>query len=714
MHDIKLHRWSRIPDYMDATEMQTGQLRFDDDACLRCDICGFICPARSILRDSGPAAWRKGLPYLRLAASGITNCVSCGCCAAACPNDAIQIARGFNPGYFFQRLSQSSDLAPPRFYPPAEDSGNAAGRQQSIPSEDCVGIAKKDRKTRLRQGARKLQLLGKAGSAAFRLLREEAGRIGWRPALAALRSGNIVDMSWSDLLEERSSRMPDKPCLLYGDERYTYRQMNARANQAAHFLMSLGGMRGRGLGIFMRNSPRFLDLFFGAQKIGMYIVPINPEARGDGLAYVIRHSDIDILALDAELLTYLDAAATAVEPLAHIIVNDVESEASGIALPETAQLLSRAYSEMPDANPGVGAEKSGMCMIMYTSGTTGPPKGVVYRYGRTNVKRISFLAYLLLRESDVYYTALALCHGNALLMTVTMSMAVGGTIVLARKFSASRFWSDIRQYDVTVFNTIGSIIPILLKQPENVLDRRNKVRFVLSAACPADMWERFEQRFGIRIYEGYGAVDGGGKGIMNLGTAPVGSLGKPSGGFGRDIRLLDENGRDVPDGMPGELVFKMENRASGVEYYKNESASNDKVRDGWLYTGDLVRRDKAGFLYFVGRNTESMRKGGENVSAYEVEHVIMQHPGVEEAAVFAVPSELAEDEIMAVIKPVDGHKIDPPELRAFLSGKLARYAVPRYIRLVTDLPKTNSHRVIKKQLETEGVTADTFDAQQPA
>jgi crotonobetaine/carnitine-CoA ligase len=295
-------------------------------------------------------------------------------------------------------------------------------------------------------------------------------------------------------------------------------------------------------------------------------------------------------------------------------------------------------------------------------------------------------------------------------MTLTMTMAIKGTIALSRKFSAGRFWEDIRRYHVTLFNTIGSIIPILMKQPEKDTDAKNKVRFVLSAACPAEMWEAFENRFGVTLYEGYGAVDGGGKGILNLGTAPVGSLGKPSGALGKNLRIIDENGLDTPIGVPGELIFKMEDRKSHVEYYKNENASKEKVRDGWLYTGDLVRKDDEGYLYFVGRNTESMRKGGENVSAYEVEHVIMKHPAVEEVAVYAVPSEMAEDEIMAAITLVPGKKLIPEELNTFLSDKLAKYAIPRFIRVVDEFPKTNSHRIIKGELEKAGVTDDTYDS----
>ncbi len=385
----------------------------------------------------------------------------------------------------------------------------------------------------------------------------------------------------------------------------------------------------------------------------------------------------------------------------------MEREVSGLEPGEQMKKLSTAYAEASSSNPKVGYNKSDICMLMYTSGTTGPPKGVVYRYYNTSVKLITFLASIFLKRNDVYYTAYPLCHGNALLTTVTMAMGAGATVALERKFSASRFWDDIRKYKVTIFNTIGSIIPILIKQPERDIDRQHNVRVVVSAGCPADMWKPFERRFGVTLYESYAAIDGGGKAILNFGTAPIGSLGKPPK-FNK-YRLIDESGQDVPLGVPGELVFKVSGTGSKVEYYKNPEASRKKCLQGLLHTGDLVKKDRKGYLYFVGRKTDSMRKGGENISAYEVENAIMDHSAIEEVAVYPVPSELAEDEIMAAIKRVQGKSITANELWDFLDDKLARYAVPRYIRFVDDFPKTSSHRIIKRKLENQGITSDALD-----
>ncbi|OQC54695.1 MAG: Long-chain-fatty-acid--CoA ligase FadD17 [Deltaproteobacteria bacterium ADurb.Bin022] len=258
------------------------------------------------------------------------------------------------------------------------------------------------------------------------------------------------------------------------------------------------------------------------------------------------------------------------------------------------------------------------------------------------------------------------------------------------------------------------MIPILMKQPEKPSDRQHNVRFIISAACPADLWEKFEKRFGLTIYETYGAVDGGGKIILNLGTAPVGSIGKPP--MKVRYRLVDANMHDVPDGTPGELVFPVSNKksTSSVEYYKNEKASAEKMNGDYIFTGDLIRRDTEGFLYFIGRNTESMRIKGENVSAFEVEQAIQKHSNVLEAAVYAVPSELAEDDIMASITLVEGMTLKETELIEYLRENLPKFAVPRYVKIVPELPKTETHRVKKKELEALKVVTGTWDENKKA
>jgi crotonobetaine/carnitine-CoA ligase len=279
-------------------------------------------------------------------------------------------------------------------------------------------------------------------------------------------------------------------------------------------------------------------------------------------------------------------------------------------------------------------------------------------------------------------------------------------MALSRRFSASRFWDEIRRTKVTTFNALGAMIPILMKQPERPNDTDNCVRMVFSAACPASVWAAFEKRFGTYIVEGYGAVDGGGFMIMNFGNAPKGSLGKPTS----PIRIVDDDGNEVPVGQPGELLFEIDDaKRRRVEYYKNEEASNAKIEGGWLRTGDLVYSDEEGNLYFVDRKTDSLRRRGENISSWEVEREIDSHEAVLESAVFGVPSELGEHDVMAIVVLKEGQTLTPEQLLTHCEERMAKFMVPRYIEFRDSLPKTGTHRVQKGALKREGVGPNTWD-----
>lgn len=520
------------------------------------------------------------------------------------------------------------------------------------------------------------------------------------------------DVSHAGLLEEKAAKHGDRPFLNYYGRRYTYAEMEADANRVANYLQGLGAGPGNAVAIMMKNSPRWLNVFFGAQKLGMCAVPVNIALRGNQLAHIFNHSGARYVCIDHDLLQFYDRVKDDLHTPPAIIIN-TNGNGTEANLSSGQLLLDKAYGPgISSGKPDITYKEGDLCMLLYTSGTTGLPKGVPTFYGRTNIRMMALINRALLDRDDVYFTCLPLFHANAILLTVTSAMNVGAQVALREKFSARRFWDEVRETKATVFNTIGGIIPILMKQPEKPDDRNHSVKHVLSAACPADMWEAFEKRFGVKLIEGYGAVDGGGIIVMNYGQAPVGSMGKP---LGSKYRIVDNDNKEVPTGQPGELIFstgKKTNKA--VEYYKDETATSSKLRDGWLYTGDMVYADRKGYLYFIGRKTESLRRRGENISAYEVEHAILQHPKIVECAAYAVPSELGEDEVMTAIVPVEGNTIDVKELREFLKDHLAKFAIPRYYRILNELPKTETQRVIKKSLEKEGVTADTIDMERTA
>jgi crotonobetaine/carnitine-CoA ligase len=363
---------------------------------------------------------------------------------------------------------------------------------------------------------------------------------------------------------------------------------------------------------------------------------------------------------------------------------------------------------VPSDKPAHALDPDAITNLMYTSGTTGFPKGVVSRNRSGNVQGFLMLSSMLVKPDDTLYTCLPLFHANALVLTSGFALCGGRPFALEKRFSASKFWEPIRRYGVTQFNALGAMIPILMKQPEKPDDADNPVRLVNSAACPANLWEKFEKRFGVTIWEAYGAVDGGGLMIFNFGNAPVGSCGQPPPGT--EWRIVDDKDDDVPQGEVGELIHKVrESEGRGVEYYKNPEASAKKVVGGWVRSGDLFYADKDGNLFFVDRKTDSMRRRGENISSFEVENIIEKHPDVAECAAFGVPSELGEDDVMIWVKPKEGPELDVKNLMQHCVDNMAYFMVPRYVDVVDDIPRTGTLRVTKSDMKKRGVTERTWD-----
>lgn len=519
------------------------------------------------------------------------------------------------------------------------------------------------------------------------------------------------DRTLGEDLAIKAARHGSKPYVTFEGEAYSYNRINDQAARIASSMSANGQQEGSAIGILLPNLPAYLEIFFATQRIGATAIPINTSLKDEGLAYILNNAGISMLFITHSLLAEIERIAPMLQQQPVIVIVPETKSESSTSCPQGAGYLcyAQALSEKPQAEPQRNVRPETPSMLMYTSGTTGYPKGVVYTYGTSQAKMTRFLAHLLIEEDDIYYTCLPLFHANALIVTALSVLYAGATLALSRKFSARNFWREIRETRATAFNTLGTMIAILMKQPEDPLDSTHCVRRVVSAACPAALWEGFEKRFNVKLIESFGAVDGGGIVTMNVGNAPVGSIGRPLGKV--QWRLIDSGGNDVPVGQPGELIhYAGKQKSRAVNYYNNQQASADKTQDGWVHSGDLMWRDKNNFLFFAGRNSDSMRCGGENVSALDVENAVNRFPQALECAAFGVPSELAEEDVMVVVQPREGCTVQAAELAAFLEDKLPRYALPRYIRIVSALPKTETHRVIKHVLKNEGITPDSWRA----
>jgi crotonobetaine/carnitine-CoA ligase len=507
---------------------------------------------------------------------------------------------------------------------------------------------------------------------------------------------------YQELIEHQGQTLGDKPYVLHEDQEVSFADFGQATCRAANGLADQGAKPGDGIAILMGNCVEYLYLFYGMPRGGFYSVPINVALKGEGLRYILTHSDVKYLVVDDTLYPRFAELEAPVGAIEKVFVRQTGEE----PLPAGTIALDDLLKGSPE-KPSITLDPEAMTYLMYTSGTTGFPKGVVSRNRSVNIEGFKVLTSIVYKPDDVLYTCLPLFHANALILTAGFAMAAGLPFGLEHRFSASRFWDSVRRYGGTTYNALGAMVPILMKQPEKLDDADNPVRMVFSAACPANLWEAFEKRFGVKIYEGYGAVDGGGVLIWNLGDGPVGSVGRV---LNVEWKLVDDEGNEVPQGEIGELITKVtDKKTGGVEYYKNPEASQKKIRKDWLHSGDLFYADKDGYLYFVDRKTDSMRRRGENISSFEVENIVEKHPAVAECAAFGVPSELGEDDVMIWVKPREGQDLDLKDLIQHCADNMAYFMVPRYIDLVEDIPRTGTFRVQKTDMKKQGVTDRTWD-----
>jgi crotonobetaine/carnitine-CoA ligase len=499
------------------------------------------------------------------------------------------------------------------------------------------------------------------------------------------------------VLQARAELTPDAPFLTFERERRTYADSLAAAEQAAAALASLGIGKGDKVAVLLPNSLEILDVWFGSALLGAVFVPVNTGLKGDGLRYIIEHSQAQVIAVDGPLVETLEAALPAGGGPRHRFVRGSPDVPSGYE--PLGGLLGGSYPRPPEVN----VRPEDLASILYTSGTTGLPKGVMNCHNSYPTAGYEFTRrYVRAREDDVLYTSLPLFHVNAQSLTTVGSIVSGCAMVMAPRFSASRFFEDLRACNATVFNYIGAMLTMLYKQPERPDDAQSPVRLTVGGAAPAEIWPAFEKRFGLRILEIYGLTE---TATFCLGSPPddirVGRVGKPVSWS--EVRIEREGGTEAPDGEAGEITIRSKREHTlFLGYYKNEEATRKAMAGGWFHSGDRGRRDSDGYFEFIDRLKDSIRRRGENISSYEIERIVNAHPRVAESAAVGVPSELGEEEVMVVVVPKDDG-LDYAELVEFCRERMAEFMVPRYVQVTGELPKTATQRVQKYQLRERGL-----------
>jgi crotonobetaine/carnitine-CoA ligase len=461
--------------------------------------------------------------------------------------------------------------------------------------------------------------------------------------------------------------------------------------------------KGDRVAILCGNRPEFLDLFLGLGWIGAVSVPLNVAARGPQLEHMLKTSGARLLVLERELLPALEFVDFSVLQVETIWVIDPDAGTPGRHqhVP-IASLPSRGASAPPaDLKP------HDLLTILFTSGTTGPSKGVCCPHAQFFWWGFYVLRQLDLRDGDVLHTTLPLFHVNAM-ATFFQALLNGCTQIVEKRFSASNFWPSLVASGATVTYVLGAMVPMLLSRPPCPEEKQHKVRVALAPGVPAHLHEVFTERTGIYLLDAYGATESNAVIGTTIDTRRPGWMGKLFDGF--QARVADEDDNEVPDGTPGELLLRADDPfAMATGYFGMADKTVEAWRNLWLHTGDRVVRDGEGFYRFIDRMKDSIRRRGENVSSFEVERVIMSHPAVEIAAVFPVPSDLAEDEVMTAVVVKDGATLDGAELIGFCEGRLSYFAIPRFVDFVTELPRTESGKVQKFKLREQGRSARTWD-----
>ncbi|MEG0193292.1 MAG: AMP-binding protein [Stenotrophomonas sp.] len=518
------------------------------------------------------------------------------------------------------------------------------------------------------------------------------------------QSLSLKELTLGNVLRRQASAYPEKPFLheLAGGRTFTYSEMDAWSSRIAQGMHNIGIARGNHVGVLMENSAEHIALFFALGKIGAVSVPLNTAARGALLKYYLSHAECTSVVVDGALLERLLEALPELPLLKRIVVRGAPEGAAG----EPSSSVDVYAFDALEPNHGrqlvdQNLECHELLMLAFTSGTTGPSKASMLSHAAALTYGTGAAEAQRYRASDVFYVCLPLFHNNALLASLCSALVCAGSVVLSARFSVSRFWQEIRESGATITNLLGAMTSFLWSAPQIPEDSTNRLRLVSMAPVPKYARE-FEQRFGLRVMSNYGLSDFGMATSFTDRDPPekLGSIGRARRGM--QLKIVDEHDFEVPAGAPGELVIRCDApwRAT-TGYYRMPEATLAANRNQWFHTGDRALCDADGFYWFVDRKKDCIRRRGENISAFEVEEILMAHPGVAQTAVFAVKTSTNDEEVAAVIVAKPNAKVTHAEIIEHCRRNMAYFMVPRYLQFRPLLPTTANLKIEKYRLQDD-------------
>lgn len=508
------------------------------------------------------------------------------------------------------------------------------------------------------------------------------------------------------LLARAAAERPDHVYLRHDGRTLTCSGLAAAVEKAAAGLAARGIGRGDRVAVMLGHHLDHVLVFFAVMRVGAILVPVNVALKGPGLEYQISHSAPAMVVADgefAEVLAQPIRAARAAGARAEAAWRDASADglpAEGIAL---ADILAGAAQPAP----AVAHDWRDLRIILYTSGTTGAPKGVQMSDRMVQATALGSIWLSDVQAGSVLHFWDPIYHVFGAEVLV-MALMVPLTLHMVPRFSASRFWSEVAEAGASHIHFVGGVLQLLLKQPPSDLDRSHGARIAWGGGCPKDIWAAFEERFGMEMREGYGMTETSSFSTINPGGSRAGRLG--SIGNAVDyyrVEVVDDDGNPCPPDVPGEIrVAEREPGVLTTGYYANPEATAGALRDGWLYTGDIAHMDADGFLTFHGRKKDSLRRRGENISAWEVERVVNDHPEVAECALIGVVDDMGDEDLKIFVRRVEGSRLDGETLLGWCAERMARFQVPRFVRFVEEFRKTPTQR-IQKQFLSKAI--DDFD-----
>ena len=501
-----------------------------------------------------------------------------------------------------------------------------------------------------------------------------------------------------ELLENRARHTPDCAFGIYEDWEISFSTLETCVNRLANGLAQAGVAPGQHVAVMLGNHPDHIFVFFALSKLGAIWVPVNVNLLGLSLDFVFDGSSPHAVIVDGEFWNQLEPVLAGRNIKTIIVRNAREAK---IPLAGIKGLDFSAVTEGAATPPPTKPTLDELRSISFTSGTTGPPKGALLTERMLRACATGAAIASDVSSGDVFLLWEPIYHNSGAQMCI-LALVEHVKLAIVSRFSASRFWDQIRNYRVTKMHYLGGVIDILLKYPVRANDKDHSVQIAFGGGCNKGSWRAFENRFGVKIQEAYGLTEASCFTTINK-SGKIGSIGKPYPYF--EVKIVDNEGKPLEVGKIGEIIVREKEPGLITQgYLGNSEATAEALRAGWLYTGDLGRCDNEGDFYYMGRKKDSIRRRGENISAWEVERVLNSHPKIQESVVIGVDAEVGEQELKAFIRCGSGQILEPIEVIKWCEPRMPYYQIPRYISFVDFFEKTPTERIRK-----EGLSKDTDD-----